>query len=198
MALPLMMVSCSETGNEPGEFDDWKTRNDAYFNELYKTATSNTARYKVIRSWALTEAVAVSPTDYIVAEVLESGSGAHTPMYTDSVTIHYRGSYIPTKTYPAGFVFDQTWTGDYDLATMRPSTFCTSVFIDGFTTALMHMRPGDRWRVTIPYQLGYGEYDYSPSGASTYIPGYSNLVFDITLVSFHRPGTTVPETGGAR
>ena len=113
-------------------------------------------------------------------------------MYTDSVTIHYRGYFIPTTSFPAGYVFDQTWTGDYDLTTMNSTTYTASTFIDGFTTALLNMHPGDRWRVTIPYALGYGKSTYAPSGATTSIPGYSTLVFDLTLVSFHRPGTTRP------
>ena len=192
MALPLVMASCSETPGEPSEFEDWQNRNETYFNNLYQTAKSNPARYKVIRSWDLPENVATSPDNYIVAEVLHEGTGTESPMYTDSVTIHYRGYFIPTTSFPAGYVFDQTWTGDYDLTTMNSTTYTASTFIDGFTTALLNMHPGDRWRVTIPYALGYGESTYAPSGATTSIPGYSTLVFDLTLVSFHRPGTTRP------
>ena len=44
-------------------------------------------------------------------------------------------------------------------------------FIDGFTTALLKMHPGDHWQVFIPYQLAYGE-----SGNSS-IQGYSMLRF---------------------
>ena len=53
MALPLVMASCSETPGEPSEFEDWQNRNETYFNNLYQTAKSNPARYKVIRSWDL-------------------------------------------------------------------------------------------------------------------------------------------------
>ena len=192
MALPLVMASCSETPGEPSEFEDWQNRNETYFNNLYQTAKSNPARYKVIRSLDLPENVATNPDNYIVAEVLHEGTSTESPMYTDSVTIHYRGYFIPTTSFPAGYVFDQTWTGDYDLTTMNSTTYTASTFIDGFTTALLNMHPGDRWRVTIPYALGYGKSTYAPSGATTSIPGYSTLVFDLTLVSFHRPGTTRP------
>lgn len=193
MALPLMMAACSETSEEPSEFANWQEQNDTYFNQLYQKAKDNTAQYKLIRSWSLPENVAVNPQNYIVAEVLHSGTGTESPMYSDSVTIHYRGSFIPTKSYPAGYVFDQTWTGDYDLATMQPATLYAGGMIDGFTTALMNMHPGDRWRVTIPYDLGYGTSTYAPSGSTTSIPAYSNLIFDITMESFHRPGTQIPD-----
>ena len=189
-ALPIILASCSETPEAESEFSDWQNRNETYFSSLYKTAQNNTDKYKIIRSWALTENVATDPDDYIIAEVLHSGQSTESPMYSDSVTIHYRGRFIPSTSFPSGYVFDQTWTGDYDLTTMSSSTFCVSSFIDGFTTALLNMHPGDRWRVTIPYALGYGESTYSPSGSTTSIPGYSTLIFDLTLVSFHRPGTT--------
>ena len=40
------------------------------------------------------------------------------------------------------------------------------------------MHRGDYWRVTIPYQLGYGTSD---NGA---IPAYSTLIFDLWLQDF--------------
>lgn len=192
MAMPLVLASCSETPGEESEFADWQVRNQTYFNSAYNAAKSNTAKYKLIRSWALQENVATSPENYIVAEVLHSGNSTVSPMYSDSVTVHYRGRFIPTTSYPAGYVFDETWTGDYDLTTMNSVTFRAGDLVDGFTTALLNMHPGDRWIITIPWQLGYGEYTYAPSGATTSIPGYSALVFDLTLVSFHRPGTQRP------
>ncbi|MFA7065782.1 MAG: FKBP-type peptidyl-prolyl cis-trans isomerase, partial [Dysgonamonadaceae bacterium] len=48
--------------------------------------------------------------------------------------------------------------------------------VDGFSTALQHMKEGDKWEVWIPWQLGYGERGQSP------IPGYTTLVFEIELV----------------
>lgn len=103
MALPLVMASCSETPGEPSEFEDWQNRNETYFNNLYQTAKSNPARYKVIRSWDLPENVATNPDNYIVAEVLHEGTSTESPMYTDSVTIHYRGCFIPTRTHWSHF-----------------------------------------------------------------------------------------------
>jgi FKBP-type peptidyl-prolyl cis-trans isomerase FklB len=50
--------------------------------------------------------------------------------------------------------------------------------VSGFTTALLNMHPGDYWRVTIPYQLGYG------ATASGSVPAYSTLIFEIKLVEF--------------
>ena len=49
-------------------------------------------------------------------------------------------------------------------------------------TALQNMHKGDYWRVYIPSELGYGTSDYST------IPGYSVLVFDLTLLDFSPVG----------
>lgn len=147
--LPLMVVSCSETNEETDELADWQNRNETYFKSLYETAKSNPSRYKIIRNYSLEEPVAQNAEDNIIVEVLNEGTGTSSPLYTDSVRVHYRGSYIPTASWPAGYVFDQSWTGDYNLETMCPATFAVSSVIDGFTTALLNMKPGDRWRVTI-------------------------------------------------
>ena len=191
LVLPLMAVSCAEPNEETDELADWKNRNETYFKSLYEKAKSNPSRYKIIRNYSLEEPVAQNAEDNIIVEVLNEGTGTSSPLYTDSVRVHYRGSYIPTASWPAGYVFDQSWTGDYNLETMCPATFAVSSVIDGFTTALLNMKPGDRWRVTIPYNLAYGESDYS-SGSGNTIPGYSTLTFDLTLVAYYRPGTVAP------
>lgn len=185
LLLPLLACACSETEGETSELANWQSRNETYFSEAYQKAKANPDRYKIIRCWSLEENVAVSEDNNIVVEVLNEGPAGASPLYTDSVRVHYRGYYIPTTSFPAGYVFDQSWTGDYDLATMNPATFAVGGLIDGFTTALLYMKPGDRWRVTIPYNLGYGTSDYTSTSSTT--PAYSTLIFDITLVSFHRP-----------
>lgn len=187
-----LFTACSESDEEAGEFDNWQSRNDTYFANIYNTAKSDTVTYKIIRQWSLLDGVDVNVYDHIVAEVLNEGTGSGCPLYTDSVRVHYEGRLMPSTSYPGGYVFDKSWTGEYNLATNSPATFAVNSVVDGFATALMSMHIGDRWRVYIPYQLGYGTSDYSSS--STTIPGGSTLIFDITLVAYYRPGTTVSES----
>ena len=85
---------------------------------------------------------------------------------------------IPTANYPQGYVFDETYEGNYSHSTTGIVDNIVSNFRDGFATALQHMHQGDRWRVYIPYQLGYGTSDYLT------IPGYSVMIFDVTLLDF--------------
>ena len=77
------------------------------------------------------------------------------------------------------YVFDQSWTGEFDEATAKPSTFAvTGTVVDGFSTLLQYMHIGDKWRVYIPYQLAYGE---KVQGS---VPAYSTLIFDVELVHY--------------
>lgn len=184
----ISLTACSETDINQEEFADWKQKNETYFVNLYQTAKGNTAKYKILKNWSLTTEKATKPEDHIVVEILKNGTGSGCPLYTDSVAVHYEGCLIPSSTYSGGYTFDKTWAGDYNLQTMKPAILSSSKTVDGFTTALMSMHIGDRWRVYIPYQLGYG----SSTQAKANIPGYSTLVFDITLIAYGRAGTKLP------
>ena len=184
----ISLTACSETDINQEEFADWKQKNETYFVNLYQTAKGNTAKYKIRKNGSLTTEKATKPEDHIVVEILKNGTGSGCPLYTDSVAVHYEGCLIPSSIYSGGYTFDKTWAGDYNLQTMKPAILSSSKTVDGFTTALMSMHIGDRWRVYIPYQLGYG----SSTQAKANIPGYSTLVFDITLIAYGRAGTKLP------
>ena len=104
------------------------------------------------------------------------------PLYTDTVRVSYRGRLIPTVSYPLGSVFDETYEGSYSTTTTGVVDNKVSNFRDGFATALQHMHVGDRWRVFMSYQLGYGTSDYLT------IPAYSVLIFDVSLIDFTASG----------
>lgn len=181
---PLCILSCSEETENEDEFADWKNRNEAYFQDIYQKASTNTeGNWKVIRNYTFEDTISVNYYDNIVVEVLEEGTGSGSPMFTDSVFVNYRGRIIPTESYADGYVFDQSYTGEYNLMTARPAKLLVSNLVDGFSTALQYMRIGDHWRVYIPYQLGYG------NQSQTSIPAYSTLIFDIGLVAYYRAGT---------
>lgn len=178
------VVSCKEDDNTIEEFPDWQETNTVYFYDLYNKAKTNTdGSWKRIKTWSKEDSIQGVPTDYIVVKVLEEGKGSGCPMYTDSVRIHYRGRLIPSTSYADGYVFDQTYTGNFNPQTCTPIKGKVCDYIDGFTTALQHMHIGDNWRVYIPYTLAYGE------SANDRIPAYSTLVFDIYLSGYYRIGT---------
>ena len=193
-ALMLLSVfaSCSEDDNTVEEFPDWQNRNEAYFADIYEQAKANAdGTWKLIRSYALEDTIPTTNDDYIAVKVLRAGTGSGCPMFSDSVKVNYRGRLIPSTSYADGYVFDESYIGEYNPATALPSTMYVGGTVDGFATALQHMRIGDYWRVYIPYWLGYG------TSGSPSIPAYSTLIYDIELVAYYRAGVDVPDTRAA-
>ncbi len=202
------LSSCSEDSATEGEYDNWLERNEAAFADTMAYARQQIANgnedWKVILNWTLqnqtpnqdingnSTTLTYKDTDHIIVHVLKKGEGSGCPMYTDSVKVSYRGSYIPTKSYSTGYVFDKTFDGTYDKATAQLAKYMAGSLVDGFTTALLNMHIGDHWMVFIPYQLGYGASDYTASSSSQTIPGGSMLRFEIVLDSYYRANQVVP------
>ena len=181
--LPLF-TSCSEEASEEEEYANWKNRNEQFLASLANDSLkqSNWQRIKLFSLDPTTEGAA---SDYIYVKKISYGNGTETPIYTDSVRVVYQGRIIPSKSYPKGFVFDGTVFGEYSVKTAYTTRQLVSNTILGYATALQNMHKGDYWRVYIPSELGYGT-----SGYST-IPGYSVLVFDLTLLDFSPVGETM-------
>ena len=183
MLLLLFVVSCSESDDEEAdEYGNWQVRNEAYFATLEDSLSRHDAVWKKIKTFTKDEQILSANTDYIYVKVLEEGEGSLSPLYTDTVRVSYRGRLIPTVSYPLGSVFDETYEGSYSITTTGVVDNKVSNFGDGFATALQHMHVGDRWRVFMSYQLGYGTSDYLT------IPAYSVLIFDVSLIDFTSSG----------
>lgn len=98
----------------------------------------------------------------ILYEVLQSGSGPRATLRS-IVSVYYKGMLIN------GYVFDDNTTQGY------PDAFRLSDLIVGWQIALTQMCVGDKWRIYVPSQVGYGA--MSVAG----IPKHSTLVFEIEL-----------------
>src|SRR5574344_726957 len=188
-----VFASCSENTDEVEEYPNWKATNDAFFLAKYNTALAGTdSNWFTLKSFQYNDSVPKSVTNSIVVHVIEKGTGTVSPIYSDSVQVNYRGyllkstSYLSSDDSELGYEFDESYSGKYSLETARPSSFYVGGLVDGFPTALQHMHVGDRWKIYIPYQLGYG------TSGSTSIPGYSVLVFDLELQAFCHAGETLP------
>lgn len=97
-------------------------------------------------------------------KVLTEGSGKK-PKATDKVKCHYEGMLID------GTLFDSS------IQRGEPATFPLNGVIAGWTEGLQLMAEGSKYRLFIPYNLGYGE-----RGAGASIPPYAALVFDVELI----------------
>ena len=144
-------------------------------------------------------ALTYSPENYIIAHVEQAGTGTTSPLYSDSVSMHYMGRLIPSTTYTSGLIFDKSWSSDtFNPTTSRPNHSCIGLrydaqgksasLVDGFTTALMSMHRGDHWTIYIPNQLGYG------ATSAGLVPAYSTLIFDLRLVDFSHPDTKLKDS----
>jgi FKBP-type peptidyl-prolyl cis-trans isomerase len=97
-------------------------------------------------------------------EVITQGTGPK-PAVSDTVVCNYKGTFIN------GTEFDNSYSRG------TPAEFPLNRVIKGWTEVLQLMPTGSKYKVYVPYQLGYGASDYNG------IPGGSLLIFDIELLS---------------
>tara|TARA_B110000467_G_C18227489_1_gene426703 strand:- start:277 stop:915 length:639 start_codon:yes stop_codon:yes gene_type:complete len=98
-------------------------------------------------------------------EVITTGEGEK-PSAESTVSVHYHG------TFANGDVFDSS------VERGQPAEFPVNGVIAGWTEALQLMTEGSKWKLTVPYDLAYGE-----RGSQGAIPPYATLVFDVELLS---------------
>jgi FKBP-type peptidyl-prolyl cis-trans isomerase FklB len=97
-------------------------------------------------------------------QVITTGKGA-SPKATDRVKVHYTGTLLN------GEVFDSS------IKRGEPATFQVDQVIPGWTQGLQKMKVGDKWKLFIPPELGYGK-----RGAGAKIEPGMALVFEVELL----------------
>ena len=97
--------------------------------------------------------------------MIASGKGA-SPKASDRVKVHYTGTLLD------GTVFDSS------VKRGEPATFQVDQVIPGWTQALQKMKVGDKWKLFIPPELGYGKRG-APGGK---IEPSMALVFEVELL----------------
>ncbi|WP_449021646.1 FKBP-type peptidyl-prolyl cis-trans isomerase [Prevotella jejuni] len=204
-----LFTSCTENDDTVEEYANWQSKNETYWDNLYTTTQQKIkggdTSWKIILNYTFQNqkqttgsALTYRPENYIIAHVEQAGTGTTSPLYSDSVSMHYMGRLIPSTTYTSGLIFDKSWSSNqFNAATSRPVHSYIGLtydaegkptsLVDGFTTALMSMHRGDHWTVYIPYQLGYGEKN------SGVVPAYSTLIFDLRLNDFSHPGVKLKD-----
>ena len=184
-SVSLAVTSCEETDGAVDPYFNWQERNELYIDSIAKVARANlgeeVGQWKAIHTYKFNPPINdLNPDvrDYVYCRILEKGTGTVKPLFTDSVTTHYRGQLIPLYDGQK-VVFDESFQGELNEEVAIPVGFTVNGVIEGWTTILQHMVVGDRWEIHVPYQLGYGIY------GSGDIPGYSALVFDVQLDDIH-------------
>ena len=128
-----------------------------------KSAKANEAGKTYLAENAKKEGVTTTESG-LQYEVIKSGTGAK-PSQSDQVTVHYHGTLLD------GTVFDSS------VDRGEPASFGVTQVIKGWTEALQLMSIGDKWKLTIPSDLAYGD-----QGAGGMIGPGATLVFEVELL----------------
>ena len=109
-------------------------------------------------------------------QVLKEGEGL-SPNATDTVTVHYLGTFIDGKEFDSSYKRGQ------------PATFALNRVIKGWTEGVQLMKPGAKYKLFIPPKLAYGE-------RASRIPPNSPLIFEVELISVVPVKVGDPGKGG--
>lgn len=96
-------------------------------------------------------------------EVLVEGKGPK-PTKNSTVKVHYEGRLID------GTLFDNSYERQ------EPAIFPLEGVIPGWAEGLQLMNVGSKYKLYIPWEIGYGPYENGP------IPPYSTLIFTVELL----------------
>lgn len=200
-------MSCAEDTTVEDPYANWEDRNVRYLDSIADMARANeipelneVEKWVIKRNYKISNESSLNPglggssvstnpfetppsvNDSVYMKVLEVGEGSNriSPLYTDTVSVYYRGELIN------GTVFDQNYSGDLDTEVHVPTHFAlqadqTDGLIVGWITALQYMKEGDRVELYIPAALGY-----VPQSQSS-IPANSVLKFDLKLEKVIHP-----------
>ena len=115
----------------------------------------------------MTEEGVITTESGLQYKVLSSGTSEVRPRANDRVKVHYHG------TLTDGTVFDSS------VARGQPIDFGLNQVIKGWTEGLQLMAVGEKTRLFIPSELGYG------NRATGSIPAGSVLIFDVELLGIN-------------
>lgn len=206
-AAAAVLASCSESNNEFDPYENWEARNAVWYRQIADSARTAIAEakaqygsdwmshcdwrmYKTLlkaqdyNSGLLTDSICVR----IHTRGAHAGDEAYMPCYSDTVRLNFRGWIMPVtdRLYNnqgvqvdslVQYVFTETYEGVFDQGTAAPQLMSLGSTIEGYSTALQYMTPGDDWYVYIPQQLAYGAEEKGT------IPPYSTLLFRLNLMS---------------
>jgi FKBP-type peptidyl-prolyl cis-trans isomerase len=164
-ALLLSLVSFGFYSCSSDDDTEWRDNNLAFFDGLAKISDLH----------VIGDSVNSYPGIYY--QVLKEGTGT-IPVIGNVVKTTYAGwMWNDTIKYNSTLSLDDAF--NYNMSGKYTCTVGKDI-IDGWSLALQKMPVGSKWRIFIPYYLGYGS-SGSTSGSIS-VRKYSTLIFDIKLL----------------
>lgn len=165
-----LFSSCSKNDDEKIYIvdDKWQADNEKVFNEI-----AANSEYTKLES--------LSGMGSVYYKVLKKGTSEEPIYYNSTVKVYYHGISMDESSRKMTYFFDSK---DPQIdPSQKWAIFGVNVLVDGFTTALQHMHPGDRWEIWIPWQLGYGATGNRDLRGQSIRPwAYSTLRFELEVI----------------
>ena len=202
--LAVSFTACEEV-SEPGKYDNWRSRNDAFVDSLaaamaaehfssplsaYVTTAAQADAMELGKLYAIkVESTSSSEgAEYVYCRKLVKNPGGERPNYVgyhSTVNAYYYGTFINCESFDGNFEGYTALDANIPLPPAKAptefdsyTTFDVSGVIPGWTWALQYMTVGERWMVYVPWYSAYGSNDQG------LVKGFSTLAFDIVLDSF--------------
>ncbi|MGQ9847578.1 MAG: FKBP-type peptidyl-prolyl cis-trans isomerase [Bacteroidales bacterium] len=126
--------------------------------------------------------VETTPSGLQIIRINKVDKNAPKAQSGDIIEVHYTGYFEDGK------IFDSSVRRNEPIR----FTLGKGQVIKGWEEGLSMLSEGEKARIIIPYQLAYGENGRPPA-----IPPKANLIFDVELISVHKPIKPVPfDTNG--
>ena len=111
----------------------------------------------------------------------------HSSSYDSMVTLYIEN--MDGSITPSGWSTRKENGGDGKPFSVQPGVG----LIEGWSKGVLQMREGERALIHVPPGMGYGPKAQGTKGAGWYIPGNSNLLFDIEIIG--KSGTKAARAG---
>lgn len=119
---------------------------------------------------AAKEEGAVKTSSGLIFKVLTPGTGDTSPKLTDTVKVHYKG------TFPDGREFDSSYKRG------EPTEFPVNKVIKCWTEGLMRMKTGEKAQLVCPPGIAYGDKGFG----NGIVPPGAVLVFQVELLEIKK------------